>query len=201
MRFISGGANKRVRATSARHGVKKGTRVAVNGLGGLGHLAVQFAKAMGADVAVLSSSANKEQDAKKLGASQFVNTSDKKQVSKVAGSFDIVVVTAVYKGMEWDKLLNFVAARGHLIVLSGPEEPITLNAFPLLMKEVSVTGSIIGSPKIMREMLEFAAKHKVAPMIEKFPMAKVNEGIAHVLANTVRYRVVLENYEDKPAKM
>jgi len=169
----------------------------VNGLGGLGHLAVQFAKAMGADVAVLSSSASKEQDAKKLGATQFVNSSDKKQVSKAANSFDMLVVTAVYKGMDWNALLNYMAPRGRVVVLSGLEEPMSVNIFPLLLKEIDVTGSIIGSPKIMREMLEFAAKHKVLPMIEKLPMSQVNDGIQKVLANTVRYRVVLENYDDK----
>jgi len=188
-------------APLARLGVKKGTRVAVNGLGGLGHLAVQFARAMGADVAVLSSSANKEQDAKKLGATQFINITDKKQTSKAANSFDVLVVTAVFKGMDWNKLIEFVAVRGQVIVLSGLEEPMSLNVFPLLLKEISVAGSIIGSPRAMREMLQFAAKNKVFPMIEKLPMAKVNEGIEKVLANAVRYRVVLENYDDKQAKI
>jgi ubiquitin len=150
-----------------------------------------------AKVTVVSSSASKEADSRKLGATDFINTSDKKSNARASGAFDVVVITAVYKGMDWNKILDTVATRGRCVVLSAPEENITFNGFPLLMREISVSGSLIGSPKIMREMLEFAGKHKVFPVIEKIPMSKVNEGIQKVLDNNVRFRVVLENFDDK----
>jgi len=174
------------------HNVGKGTRICITGLGGLGHLAVQFARALGADVTVLSHSANKEEEAKQLGAHSFIVATNNKQINAATRSFDVVLVTAVYSGMNWNQLLTLARPKGKVIACALPEEDIRIGVFSLMF-DITLVGSSIGSSEQIREMLEFCVRHNIRPWIQKLPMAQVNRGLDLVRSGQVRYRVVLEN--------
>jgi len=183
------------------HNIKFGTKVVVTGLGGLGHLAVQFASKMGAEVTVLSHSTNKSEDAKALGAKSFIDSNNAKAVAAARSNYDVILVTAVFKGMNWDLYLSLLKLRGKVIILCAPEEKMIINPMSLLIKKASILGSSIGSTAQMKDMLEFASKHNVRPVIEKLPMNRVNDGIELVSSGRIRYRCVLENQPgDYPIK-
>ncbi|KAI8870609.1 putative mannitol dehydrogenase [Ramicandelaber brevisporus] len=176
-----------------RHNVKAGDRVGVIGIGGLGHLAIQFAAKIGAKVTAFSTSDNKREECKTLGASTFVNTKKPEDVAAAQNSLDFLLVTANADGMPWNTYLSTMARAGKVIILGLPESDASLNLGALVRKDLILTGSLIGTPAELEQTLEFAAKHGVRPMIECMPMSQVNEGIAHVNSGKVRYRVVLEN--------
>jgi uncharacterized zinc-type alcohol dehydrogenase-like protein len=175
-----------------KHGVGPFSRVGVVGIGGLGHLGLQFAKAFGAEVTALSTSKDKEAEARELGATGFVNTRDTAELKKVAGSFDLVLST-VSADQDWQALVNSLRPKGTLCIVGVPPSPITLQAFPLISGQRSVAGSPIGSPRDLHEMLDVAARHNVKAVTERFAMAKANDAIAKVKKGKVRYRAVLEN--------
>jgi uncharacterized zinc-type alcohol dehydrogenase-like protein len=175
-----------------KHGVGPFSRVGVVGIGGLGHLGLQFAKAFGAEVTALSTSKDKEAEALELGATGFVNTRDTAELKKVAGSFDFLLST-VSADQDWQALVNSLRPKGTLCIVGVPPSPIALQAFPLISGQRSVAGSPIGSPRDLHEMLGVAARHGVKAITERFAMAKANDAIAKVKKGKVRYRAVLTN--------
>ncbi|KAK9768257.1 hypothetical protein K7432_001224 [Basidiobolus ranarum] len=176
-----------------RHGVKAGERVGVVGIGGLGHLALQYAKALGAEVTAISTSTNKKEEAQKLGATHFVNLRDEEDMKKASRSLDYLFITSNASNAPYDKYASLLDTFGKLVLLAAPEDNITLSPMSLIPKNITLVGSIIGSIEDQKATLEFSAKHNIRPMIERFPMDKVNEGLKHVRDGKVRYRVVLEN--------
>jgi uncharacterized zinc-type alcohol dehydrogenase-like protein len=174
------------------HGVSRASRVGVIGIGGLGHLGIQFAKAFGAEVTALSTSKDKEAEARKLGADNFVNTRDTADLKRMAGQFDFLLST-VNADQDWQAFVNSLRPKGTLCIVGAPPSPIAVQAFSLIGPQRSISGSAIGSPRDLREMLEVAATHGVKAITEKFPMAKANEAIARVKKSKVRYRAVLAN--------
>jgi uncharacterized zinc-type alcohol dehydrogenase-like protein len=179
-------------APMRRHGVNPSSRVGVVGIGGLGHLALQFAKTFGAEVTALSTSIDKEAEARKMGADHFVNTRDMAELKKIAGSFDFLLSTAS-ADQEWQALMNSLRPKGTLCVVGVPPSPIAIQGFPLVNGQRAVVGSNTGSPQDLHEMLDVAARHGVKAITERFPMAKANDAIAKVKKSKVRYRAVLVN--------
>ncbi len=174
------------------HGINPSSRVGIVGIGGLGHLAIQFARVFGADVTAFSTSAAKEDEARALGAHNFVNTRESKAMKEVAGSLDFILTTA-NADQEWGVYIQSLRPTGTLCFVGVPPSPVSLHAFPLIAGVRSVTGSPIGSPQRIREMLDVAARHTVKATTESFAMAKANDAIEKVKKNKVRYRAVLAN--------
>ena len=174
------------------YGVRPSSRVGIVGIGGLGHIGLQFAKAFGAEVTALSTSKEKEEEARSMGADHFVNTRDMEALKKIAGSFDFVLST-VSADQDWQALVNTLRPKGTLCIVGVPPSPISVQAFPLISGQKAVSGSNTGSPHDLFEMLDVAARHGVKAMTERFPMAKANEAIAKVKKSKVRYRAVLAN--------
>jgi len=174
------------------HDVRPYSRVAVVGIGGLGHLGLQFARAFGAEVTAFSTSVDKEAEALNMGAHHFVNSRDTAEVKKVAGSFDFVLST-VSADQDWQALVNSLRPKGTLCVVGVPPSPIGLHAFPLIAGQRAVSGSPTGSPRDLHEMLDVAARHNIKALTERFKMADANEAIARVKKSKVRYRAVLAN--------
>ena len=174
------------------HLVRPSSRVAVIGIGGLGHLALQFARAFGAEVTALSTSPDKEAEALSFGAHQFVNTRETSEMKKLAGSFDLILST-VSADQDWQALVNSLRPKGTLCVVGVPPSPMALQAFPLIAGQRAVAGSPTGSPADLDEMLDVAARHNIKALTERFSMANANEAIARVKKSKVRYRAVLAN--------
>jgi alcohol/geraniol dehydrogenase (NADP+) len=172
------------------HGVNPSSRVGIVGIGGLGHLAVQFARAFGAEVTAFSTSASKEAEALELGAHRFVNTRETKALKALAGTFDFILST-INADQDWSAYITALRPMGTFCFVGVPEKPATLPVFPLIAGQKSITGNPIGSPTQLREMLDVAARHGVKAKTERFPLAKVNDAIARVKKNQVRYRAVL----------
>jgi len=174
------------------HAINPSSRVGVVGIGGLGHLAIQFARVFGAEVTAYSTSTSKEEEARTFGAHRFVNTRESKAMKEVAGTQDFILNTA-NADQDWGVLIQALRPTGTLCLVGVPPSPVSLQAFPLIAGIRTVTGSPIGSPHRIREMLEVAARHGVKATTEPFPMAKANEAIEKVKKNKVRYRAVLTN--------
>ncbi len=173
------------------YGLKAGDKIAVVGLGGLGHMGVKLAKAMGAEVTVLSTSPSKRNDALALGASHFASTSDKATFKSLAGSFDFILDT-VSAPHEYNAYLNLLKVDGTMILVGAPEAPTPLYAFPLIMRRRKLGGSLIGGIRETQEMLDFCAKHGVASDIEVIPIQKINEAYERMIKGDVRYRFVID---------
>jgi len=174
------------------HVVNPSSRVGVIGIGGLGHMAIQFARVFGAEVTAFSTSAAKETEARALGAHRFVNTRETRALKEVSGTLDFILST-VNADQDWGIYIQALRPTGTLCFVGVPPSPVTLQAFPLISAIRTVTGSPIGSPSRIREMLDVAARHGVKAQTERFPMAKANEAIEKVKKNKVRYRAVLSN--------
>jgi alcohol/geraniol dehydrogenase (NADP+) len=166
-------------------------RVGVVGIGGLGHLALQFANKWGCEVFAFSS-AGKESEAKKLGAHHVVNSRDDAAVAKLAGALDFILVT-VNVPLNWSAYIDALAPRGRLHFVGAVGEPVAVPAMAIIMPQKSLSGSPLGSPATTADMLEFCARHGIAPVTETFPLTKVNDALAHLRAGKARYRIVLEN--------
>lgn len=171
-------------------GVKPTDKVGVVGIGGLGHMALQFLKAWGCEVTAFSTTPDKEDEARELGAHHFVNSRDEDALKELAGNFDFILVT-VNANLPWDLYVNALGSKG-VLHLVGAAEKLEATVFPMIMKQRSIIASPIGSPETQRKMLEFAARHGVEPMVDMFPMDKVNEALEFVEAGQARYRVVLK---------
>lgn len=172
-------------------GVRPTDRVAVIGIGGLGHLALQFLRAWGCDVTAFTTSDSKREEAMKLGAHHVVNTKNADELKKLAGSLDFVLNTA-NASPNWDAMFAALAPKGRFHTVGVIPEPIPAPAFTLISGQKSVSGSPLGSPYTVGKMLEFCGRHDIAPVTEMFPMKDVNKALDHVRAGKARYRVVLE---------
>jgi uncharacterized zinc-type alcohol dehydrogenase-like protein len=174
------------------HGINPSSRVGIVGIGGLGHLAIQFARVFGAEVTAFSTSAAKEEEARALGASHFVNARESKALKEVAGTMDFVLST-INADQDWGVYVQTLRPTGTLCFVGVPPSPISLHAFPLISGLRSITGNPTGSPYRLKEMLDVAARHGIKATTESFPMAKANTAIEKVKKNKVRYRAVLAN--------
>lgn len=175
-----------------RHwGVKKGDKVAIVGLGGLGHMGVKLAAAMGAEVTVLSTSKSKEQDAKRLGATALAVTKDEETFTKYAGYFDLIINT-VSAPLDYGKYLTLLKRDATLVLVGVPDKPVEVHAFSFIMKRHRLTGSLIGGIKETQEMLDFCGKHNITSDIELIPIDTINEAYARVIKSDVRYRFVID---------
>ena len=171
--------------------VGKGHKVAVMGLGGLGHMAVKLAASMGAEVTVLSTSASKEKDAKELGAHKFVFTKDPEALKNVNNYFDFIINT-VSASHDINTYLQLLRRDGTMILLGVPPEAPLLGAFNLIGKRRRVAGSLIGGIAETQEMLDYCAEHNIMSDIELIPMSKINEAYERMLKGDVHYRFVID---------
>ncbi len=162
------------------------------GVGGLGHLALQYASAFGCEVAAFSTSPDKEEEARILGANRYVISSDRSQVEAAVSSLDLIIST-VAVDMDPVVYLNTLRPNGILCYVGVPPSPITFHPATLVGGQKSVAGSAIGGRPVTREMLDFSARHGIRALSETVPMNQVNEAIQRVVANKVRYRIVLAN--------
>ena len=167
-------------------------RVGVVGIGGLGHLAVQFAHKWGCEVTAFSSDASKEEEIRKLGAHHVVDSRNPSAWTALRRSLDFVLVT-VNVSLDWPALLETLAPRGCLHFVGAVLEPVAVGAFPLLSAQRSVSGTPLGSPATTATMLDFCARHRIEALVEKFPMSKINDALDHLRHGKPRYRIVLEN--------
>lgn len=173
-------------------GVKPTHRVGVVGIGGLGHLALRFLNKWGCEVTAFTTSDAKTAEAKRLGAHRVVNTRDRAQLDKVAGSFDFIMST-VNVPLDWEAYINALSPRGRLHVVGAVLEPIPVSAFGLIMAQRSISGSPVGAPATIADMLDFCARHAIEPVTEAFPFSKINDALSHLREGKARYRVVLTN--------
>jgi uncharacterized zinc-type alcohol dehydrogenase-like protein len=167
-------------------------RVGVIGIGGLGHLALQFLNKWGCEVTAFTSTGAKADEARKLGAHAVVNSRDPSELEAVAGTFDFILST-VNVDLDWDAYLGALAPRGRLHSVGAVPSPLPIPAFTLLAGQKSVSGSPLGSPATTASMLEFCARHGIAAQTEHFPLSRVNEAFEHLRAGKARYRIVLDN--------
>ena len=170
--------------------IKPTDRVAVIGIGGLGHLALQFLNAWGCEVTAFTSSEEKKKEALRLGAHHTLNSRSQGEISGAAGRFDLIISTVNVK-LDWNLYLNTLKPRGRLHFVGATLEPLDIGVFSLIMGQRSVSGSPVGSPSTITRMLEFASLHKIKPVIEKFSFDEINEAIARLRGGKTHYRIVL----------
>ena len=168
-----------------------GKKVAIVGMGGLGHMGVKLAHALGAEVTVLSQSLKKQADGKRLGADHFYATSDPDTFTKLANSFDLIINTVSAK-MDWNEYLSLLRIDGTMVLVGLPEKDVPVGAFSLTARRRRLAGSQIGGIGETQEMLDFCSKHGVACDIEVVPIQKLNEAYERVLKSDVRYRFVID---------
>ncbi|HAH37122.1 MAG TPA: hydroxyacid dehydrogenase [Algoriphagus sp.] len=171
--------------------VKKGDKVAVVGLGGLGHMAVKLASAMGAEVTMLSRSPEKAKDADSLGAHHFELTTDPKNMKRLKGSYDIIIDT-VSASHDYSAYLNLLRTDGVMVLLGVPPTPEQIHATSLIFGRKSLAGSLIGGIKETQEMLDFCAEHGIVSDVEVIPIEKINEAYERTIAGDVHYRFVID---------
>ncbi|MFN8010786.1 MAG: NAD(P)-dependent alcohol dehydrogenase [Holophagaceae bacterium] len=171
--------------------VGPGSKVGVVGLGGLGHMAVKLAAAMGAEVTMLSTSPSKEADARKLGAAAFANTKDPGTFRRLAGRFDFILDT-ISAPHDYNAYLGMLRVDGAMVLVGVPPEPTPVAAFPLITGRRTLAGSLIGGLKETQEMLDFCAEHGIVSEVEVIPVQQVNEAYERMMRNDVRYRFVLD---------
>ncbi len=173
-----------------QHNITPLHSVGVVGIGGLGHMALGFLKAWGCEVTAFSTSPEKEEEARKLGAHHFVSTHDKDALKKLQNRFDLVLDT-VSADLDWNAYVKTLKARGafHVVGVAGS---VNVRAGNLMGKQRSVSASPTGSPTAIRQMLQFAARHKIEPVVEAFKMSEVNEAMEKLRNGKPKYRIVLE---------
>lgn len=174
-----------------QNGIRATDRVGVVGIGGLGHMALQFLHAWGCEVTAFSTSPAKEEEARSFGADRFVSTRGADALAAIAGSLDMILVT-INVELDWEAYLAALRPRGRLHVV-GAVPSVSAGGFSLIGGQKSISGSPLGSPATTAEMVRFAARHGIAPMTEHFPMSRVNEAMDRLRAGHARYRIVLEN--------
>jgi uncharacterized zinc-type alcohol dehydrogenase-like protein len=174
-----------------RFGVGPGKKVAIAGLGGLGHMGVKIAAAMGAEVTVLSTSPSKEPDARALGAQKFLNTRDPEATAAAAGSFDFILDT-ISAQHDYNAYLGLLSLNGAMAIVGAPSEPIPLNSFSLIWGNKTLAGSAIGGIPETQEMLDFCAKHNIVADIELISPDRIEEAYDRTIKSDVRYRFVLD---------
>jgi alcohol dehydrogenase (NADP+) len=172
-------------------GVGKGKKVGVVGIGGLGHMGVKFAHALGAHTVVFTTSSHKVDDAMRLGADEVVISRDANQMAKHAGSFDFILNT-VSAHHDINAYINLLARDGNITLVGAPEKPLHVAAFPLIGARRSLSGSPIGGIAETQEMLDFCGKHNLTSDVEVIPIQKVNEAYERLLKSDVKYRFSID---------
>jgi uncharacterized zinc-type alcohol dehydrogenase-like protein len=172
--------------------IKPTDKVGVVGIGGLGHLALQFADKWGCEVTAFTSDLAKTDELIALGADNVVNSRDSAELEKVAGKFDMILST-VNVSLDWQSYLSALAPKGKLHLVGATLEPIPVVSFNLIMAQKSLTGTATGSPAVVRKMVEFCARHSINAVTENFKMSQINEAFEHLESGKARYRIVLEN--------
>ena len=167
-------------------------KVGVIGVGGLGHLAIQFAHALGCEVTAISSSPEKKEQSLKFGADHFIIAEDQASMRQVRLSFDLLLYTSHGKS-DWTSLLYSLKSNGRLVIIGFSDVPVAFDPLELVVHQMSITGSFIGNQVAMKEMLSFAQAQGIAPEIELMPMSQANDAIRRVRENKARYRIVLVN--------
>jgi len=174
-----------------RWGVTKGTKVGVVGLGGLGHMGVKFAHALGAQVVVFTTSPNKKEDALRLGADEVVVSRNAGEMKKHAGSFDFIL-DAVSAEHDINAYLNLLGVNGKLTLVGAPARPLGVSAFALILGNRSLSGSNIGGIPETQEMLDYCGAHNITADVEVIPIQKVNEAYERLLQADVKYRFSID---------
>ncbi|MCP2036497.1 putative zinc-type alcohol dehydrogenase-like protein [Planomicrobium sp. HSC-17F08] len=172
-------------------GAGPGKKVAIVGMGGLGHMAVKIASAMGAEVTVLSQTLSKKEDGLEFGAKDYYATSDPETFSKLAGTFDLIINTVSAK-IDMDAYFSLLTLDGTLVNVGAPAEPLAVNVFSLIGHRRSFAGSMIGGIRETQEMLDFCAEHNIAPKIEVISADRIDEAYERVLASDIKYRFVID---------
>jgi uncharacterized zinc-type alcohol dehydrogenase-like protein len=172
-------------------GVTKGKKVGVVGLGGLGHMAVKFAHALGAHVVVFTTSPNKKEDALRLGADEVVVSRNADEMNKHAGSFDFIL-DAVSADHDINVYINLLGVNGNLTLVGAPAKPLGVAAFNLIGRRRSLSGSMIGGIPETQEMLDFCGAHNITADVEVIPIQKVNEAYERLLKSDVKYRFSID---------
>ena len=171
--------------------IKPTDKVGVVGIGGLGHLALQFADKWGCEVTAFTSDLSKTDELKKLGADHVVNSLSSDDIWALKGKFDMILVT-VNVSLDWQAYIGALAPKGKLHIVGAVPEPIPVQVFSLLMGQKSVTATATGSPNEVAKMLEFCARHNIEAVTETYPMSQINEAFEHLESGKARYRLVLE---------
>jgi len=172
-------------------GVGPGSKVAIVGMGGLGHMGVQIAHALGAEVTVLSQSMSKEADGRRFGADHYYATSDESTWSKLHASFDLIINT-VSASIPVDAYLALLKRDGSFVIVGAPPEPLSVQAFSLIGSRHSFSGSMIGGIRETQEMLDFCAAHGIGAQVEVISASQIDEAWDRVVASDVRYRFVID---------
>jgi uncharacterized zinc-type alcohol dehydrogenase-like protein len=174
-----------------RWGVTKGKKVGVVGLGGLGHMGVKFARALGAHTVVFTSSPSKIEDARRLGADEVILSNDTHAMAKGAASFDFILDT-VSAPHDLNAYINLLARDGNLTMVGAPEQPLPINIFGLLFRRRSFSGSLIGGISETQEMLDFCSRHSIVSDVEVIPIQQINEAYERLLRSDVKYRFSID---------
>lgn len=172
--------------------VKPTDRVAVVGIGGLGHIAIEFLQAWGCDITAFTHRPDKKNDLLRMGAHRILDSTNQKDLEGAAHQFDFILST-VNKKLDWDRYLNTLKPRGRLHLVGAVLEPLEISALSLIMGQRQVSGSPVGSPENIKKMLAFAAQHQIKPQVEVYPMSEVNTALDRLRSGRARYRIVLKN--------
>ena len=172
--------------------IKPTDKVGVIGIGGLGHLALQFADKWGCEVTAFTSDLSKTDELKELGADFVVNSRDDAELEKLKGKFDMILST-VNVPLNWKGYMNALAPKGKLHIVGAVLQPIQVGAFDLIPAQKVITGTATGSPYVVRKMIEFCARHNIETVTENFKMSEINKAFEHLESGKARYRIVLEN--------
>lgn len=174
-----------------QYDIKPTDKVAVIGIGGLGHLGLQFLNAWGCEVTAFTSSESKANEAKQMGAHHIINSRDAKEIEAAAVSFDFIMSTVNVK-LDWNLYLGTLKPKGRLHFVGASLEPLDIGVFNLLSGQKSVSGSPVGSPSTIATMLEFSAQHGIKPIVEMYDMSQINDAMEHLEKGDARYRIVLQ---------
>ena len=172
--------------------VKPTDKVAVIGIGGLGHMAIQFLNAWGCEVTAFTSSESKRKEALEFGAHHTINSRDSEEIGAAAGRFDFIISTVNVK-LDWNAYVSALRPKGRLHFVGVTLEPLDLGLFPMIMGQRSISASPVGSPATIGKMLEFAASHKIEPIVETFSFEDINEAMERLKSGKAHYRIVLTN--------
>lgn len=170
--------------------IKPTAKVGVVGIGGLGHMALQFLNAWGCEVTAFTSSEKKKEEVLQFGVQHVLNSREPAEIESAAGSFDLIISTVNVK-LDWNAYIGTLRPKGRLHFVGATLEPLELSVFPLLMGQLAVSGSPVGSPATIAKMLDFAVLHKIKPVIEKYSFADINAAVARLRSGEARYRIVL----------
>lgn len=171
--------------------IKPTSKVGVIGIGGLGHIALQFLNAWGCEVTAFSSSESKKKEAIEMGAHSVINSRNKEELEAASGQFDFIIST-VNVALDWEAYLSTLAPKGRLHFVGATLEPLNIDAFSLIGGQKSISGSPAGSPATIKKMLDFAALHSIEPVTEYFSFEQINEAIDRLREGKAHYRIVLK---------